>query len=78
MNNGWLLIVATALGALIGFGGQEVHSWRQGRRRFDEARRVAYTNLIAEAFRTHNAFTMMWSPFSLIDERERYLAFLMT
>ncbi len=45
-------------GALIAVLGQEFHLWREHRRRFDQTRHVAYSNLIREAFRTHNAFAM--------------------
>lgn len=73
MNEAVLPSPATAVGALIGFFGQEFHLWRQHRRRFDEARQVAHTNLVSEAFRTDNEFAGTWSPFTILCGRRKYL-----
>src|SRR5437899_2773862 len=73
MSTGVLAIIATAVGALVGIFGQQVYLWRENRRRFDEARQVAYTNLVAEAFMTHNEFASVWSPFTLMYGRRKYI-----
>lgn len=75
-TSGLLLVGATLAGSIIAVLGQEFHLWREHRRRFDHARQVAYTNLISEAFRFHNAFVMAWSPLALIYGRRQYAELL--